>query len=99
MSYVCSCKYVCDIYIPGQRGTGSLLCLCNLKTYLKPQHFTYTPITDLHLKHVWKHHGLPLVHSTDHHGNFTSDHVRKLFKGLGIEQRFSMAFTHKHKAK
>src|SRR5882757_2175216 len=45
MSYVCSCKYVCDIYIPGQRGTGSLLCLCNLKMYLKPQHFTYTHIT------------------------------------------------------
>jgi len=49
-------------------------------------------IVELHLKHVWKHHGLPLVHSTDRHGNFTSDYVKKLFKGLGIEQRFSTAY-------
>ena len=49
-------------------------------------------ITELHLKHVWKLHGLPLIHSSDRHGNFTSEFTRKLFKGLGIEQRFSTAY-------
>jgi len=49
-------------------------------------------ITEMHLKHVWKLHGLPLIHSTDRHGNFTSEFTRKLFRGLGIEQRFSMAY-------
>ena len=43
-------------------------------------------IVELHLKHVWWYHGLPIVHSTNRHGNFMGEYVRKLFKGFRIEQ-------------
>ena len=49
-------------------------------------------LVDLHIKNVWKLHGLPLIHSTDRHGNFTSKYIQKMFKSLGIEQRFSTAY-------
>lgn len=49
-------------------------------------------LIDLHLKHVWKLHGLPLVHSTNRHGNFTLKYIQKMFKALRIEQRFSTAY-------
>jgi len=47
---------------------------------------------DIHMKHVWKLHSLPLIHSTDQHGNFTLKYIQKMFKALGIEQRFSTAY-------
>ena len=49
-------------------------------------------LIDIHLKNVWKLHSLPLIHSTDRHGNFTSKYVQKMFKALGIEQRYSSAY-------
>jgi len=49
-------------------------------------------LIDLHMKHVWKLHGTPLIHSMDRHGSFTSKVTRKMFKALGIEQRFSTAY-------
>src|ERR1700748_1758485 len=49
-------------------------------------------LIDLHMKYVWKHHGLPMVHSTDRHSNFTSKYIQKMFRALGIEQRFSTAY-------
>ena len=49
-------------------------------------------LIDLHLRHMWKLHGTPLIHSTDHHGNFTSKYVQKMFAALGIKQRFSTAY-------
>ena len=49
-------------------------------------------LVDLHMKHVWKLHGTALIHSTDRHGNFTSKYTQKMFKALGIEQRFSSGY-------
>ena len=49
-------------------------------------------LIDIHMKNVWKHHGLPLIHSTDQHGNFTLKYIQKMFKALGIEQQFSSAY-------
>ena len=49
-------------------------------------------LINLHMKNIWKHHGLPLIHSTNRHVNFTSKYVQQMFKSLGIEQRFSMAY-------
>ena len=49
-------------------------------------------LINLHMKHVWKLHGTPLIHSTDRHGSFTSKVTKKMFRALGIEQRFSTAY-------
>jgi transposase InsO family protein len=47
---------------------------------------------DLHLRHVWKSHGVPQIHNTDQGPMFTADYTRRFFKALGINQRFSMAY-------
>jgi hypothetical protein len=46
----------------------------------------------LHIRHVWKLHGIPLVHGTDHGSMFTANFMRSIYKDLGIEPRFSMAY-------
>jgi transposase InsO family protein len=53
---------------------------------------TKEDLINLHLKHVWKLHRLPLIYSTDQHGTFMSKYTRKMLKALGIEQRFSTAY-------
>jgi transposase InsO family protein len=85
------------VKLPESKGFDSIYVIVD--RFTKMAHFVpcteakgEEDIIDLHLKHVWKHHGLPLVHSTDRHGNFSSDYIKKLFKGLGIEQRFSTAY-------
>jgi len=67
--------------------------------FTKMAHFILTTekagednLVNLHMKHVWKLHGIPLIHSTDWHGTFTSKDTRKMFKALGIEQQFSTAY-------
>ncbi len=85
------------VKLPESKGYDSIYVVVD--RFTKMGHFipcreeaTEEDIVDLHLKYVWKHHGLPLIHSTDRHGKFTGNYVRKLFKGLGIEQRFSTAY-------
>ena len=85
------------VKLPKSKGFDSIYVVVN--RFTKMAHFIPTTekvseedLIDLHMKNVWKHHGLPLVHSTDRHGNFTSKYVQKMFKALGIEQCFSSAY-------
>jgi len=59
-----------------------------------PTHTTATAeeLVQLHLRHVWKHHGVPRVHNTDRGSLFTADYTRRFFKALNIDQRFSTAY-------
>ena len=85
------------IKLPKSKGFDSIYVVVD--RFTKMAHFipmtekvSEEDLIDLHMKNVWKHHGLPLVHLTDQHGNFTSKYVQKMFKALGIEQRFSSAY-------
>ena len=85
------------VKLPKSKGYDSIYVVVD--RFTKMAHFIPTTekaleedLIDLHMKNVWKHHGLPLVHSTDRHGNFTSKYIQKMFKSLGIEQRFSTAY-------
>ena len=53
---------------------------------------TAEDLVQLHLQHVWKHHGTPRVHNTDRGTLFTADYTRRFFKALNIDQRFSTAY-------
>jgi transposase InsO family protein len=46
----------------------------------------------LHICHMWKLHGIPLVHSTDHGSTFTANFTKSIYKDLGIEPCFSTAY-------
>ena len=46
----------------------------------------------LHVRHIWKLHGILLVHSTDRGSTFTANFTKSIYKELGIEPRFSMAY-------
>jgi hypothetical protein len=53
---------------------------------------TAEDLVELHLRHVWKSHGVPQVHNTDRGPMFTADYTKHFFKALGINQRFSTAY-------
>ena len=85
------------VKLPKSKGFDSIYVVVD--RFTKMAHFMPTTekaneedLIDLHIKNVWKLHGTPLIHSTDRHGNFTSKYVQKMFKALGIEQRFSTAY-------
>ena len=85
------------VKLPKSKGFDSIYVVVD--RFTKMAHFIPTmekvseeDLIDLHMKNVWKLHGLPLIHSTDRHGNFTSKYVQKMFKALRIEQRFSTAY-------
>jgi transposase InsO family protein len=46
----------------------------------------------LHIRHVWKLHGIPLVHGTDCSSTFTANFTKSIYKDLGIEPHFSTAY-------
>ena len=46
----------------------------------------------LHIQHVWKLHGIPLVHGTDRGSTFTANFTKKIYKDLSIEPRFLMVY-------
>jgi hypothetical protein len=46
----------------------------------------------LHIRHIWKLHGVPLIHGMDRGSTFTTAFTKSLYKGLGIEPRFSTAY-------
>jgi transposase InsO family protein len=67
--------------------------------FTKMSHFIPTRATataedlvNLHLRHVWKIHGVPKIHNTDRGTTFMAEYTRRFFKGLGIDQRFSTAY-------
>ena len=53
---------------------------------------TAEDLVQLHLKHVWRLHGVPRVHNTDRGMTFTADYTKHFFKALNIDQRFSTAY-------
>ena len=53
---------------------------------------TSEQLAELHIRHVWPLHGLPLQHNTDRGTQFTAPYMRNLYKNLGIEQRLSTAY-------
>jgi hypothetical protein len=46
----------------------------------------------LHIHHVWKLHRIPLIHGTNHSSTFTANFMKSIYKDLGIEPRFLMAY-------
>ena len=85
------------VKLPKSKGFDSIYVVVD--RFTKMAHFIPTTekvseedLIDIHLKNIWKLHGLPLIHSTDRHGNFTLKYVQKMFKALGIEQRFSSVY-------
>jgi hypothetical protein len=46
----------------------------------------------LHIRHIWKLHGVPLIHGTDRGLTFTATFTKSLYKGLGIKPCFSTAY-------
>ena len=46
----------------------------------------------LHICHIWKLHGIPLVHGTNRGSTFTANFTKNIYKELGIEPQFSTAY-------
>ena len=46
----------------------------------------------LHVHHIWKLHGIPLVHGTDRGSTFTANFMKNIYKELGIKPRFSTMY-------
>ena len=53
---------------------------------------TAEDLAQLHLRHIWKHHGIPRIHNTDRGTLFTAKYTKRFFKALGIDQRFSTPY-------
>src|SRR5258706_11191181 len=85
------------VKLPRSKGFDSIYVIVD--RFTKMAHFVPTTekvseedLINIHLKNIWILHSLPLIHSTDRHGNFTSKYIQKMFKALGIEQWFSSAY-------
>jgi hypothetical protein len=83
--------------LPRSDGFNAIYVVSNRLT--KMAHFipTTTDISapdlmKLHIHHVWKLHRIPLVHGTDCGSTFTANFTRSIYKDLGIEPQFSMAY-------
>ena len=46
----------------------------------------------LHVCHIWKLHGIPLVHGTNHSSTFTANFTKGIYKELSIKPCFSTAY-------
>jgi transposase InsO family protein len=83
--------------LPKSNGFNTIYVISDRLT--KMAHFipTMTDISapdlmKLHICHVWKLHGIPLVHGTDRGSTFMANFTRSIYKDLGIEPRFSTAY-------
>ena len=83
--------------LPKSSGFNAIYIVSN--QLMKMAHFipTTTDISTpdlmkLHIQHVWKLHGIPLVHGTDQGLTFTTAFTKSLYKGLRIEPCFSTAY-------
>ena len=52
---------------------------------------TAEDLVQLHLKHIWRLHGVPRVHNTDRGTTFTANYTQRFFRALNIDQHFSTA--------
>ena len=46
----------------------------------------------LYIQHIWKLHGVPLIHGTDQGSTFMAAFTKSLYKGRGIELQFSTSY-------
>jgi len=83
--------------LPPSQGFDAIYVIADRLT--KMAHFipcrsdcTSQQLAELHVRHVWPLHGLPLHHNTDCGSQFTAPYMRNLYKDLGIDQRFSTAY-------
>ena len=83
--------------LPPSKGYDAIYVVADRLT--KMAHFipckstcTAEQLAELHVQRVWPLHGLPLHHNTDRGAQFTAPYMRNLYKGLGIDQRFSTAY-------
>ena len=61
-------------------------CLTKMAHFIPMTTDISTPdLMRLHIRHVWKLHGVPLVHGTNRGSTFTAAFTKSLYKGLGIE--------------
>ena len=83
--------------LPPSQGYNAIYVIADRLTKMAhfiPCHLTCTSeqLAELHIRHVWPLHGLPLRHNTDRGPQFTAPYMRNLHKSLGIDQRFSTAY-------
>jgi len=53
---------------------------------------TTPELMKLHIRHIWKLHGIPLVHGTDRGLTFTAAFMKGIYKELGVKPCFSTAY-------
>jgi hypothetical protein len=85
------------VELPPSQGFDAIYVIADQLT--KMAHFipcnsncTAEQLAELHIQRVWPLHGLPLHHNTNHGTQFTAPYMCHLYKGLGIDQRFSTAY-------
>ena len=83
--------------LPPSQGYTAIYIIANRLTKMAhfiPCHSTCTSeqLAELHIRHVWPLHGLPLRHNTDCGPQFTAPYMRNLHKNLGIDQWFSTTY-------
>jgi hypothetical protein len=85
------------VELPPSQGFDAIYVIADRLT--KMAHFipcnsncTAEQLAELHIQQVWPLHGLPLHHNTDRGTQFTAPYMHHLYKGLGIDQRFSTAY-------
>ena len=83
--------------LPKLKGHNAIYVISDRLT--KMAHFILTTtnistadLMRLHIQHVWKLHGVPLVHGTNRGSTFTAAFTKSLYKGLGIKPQFSTAY-------
>ena len=83
--------------LPKSDGFNAIYIVSN--RLMKMAHFIPTTtnisapnLMKLHVCHIWKLHGILLVHSTDCGSTFTVNFMKSIYKELGIEPRFSTAY-------
>ena len=68
-------------------------CLMKMAHFILTTTNISTPdLMKLHVRHIWKLHRIPLIHSTNHGSTFTANFTKSIYKELGIEPCFSMAY-------
>jgi transposase InsO family protein len=85
------------VQLPPSRGYDAIYVIADQLT--KMAHFilcktmcTAEQLAELHIKHVWPLHGLPLQHNTDRGPQFAAPYMKNLYQALGIDQRLSTVY-------
>ena len=85
------------VKLPKSRGYDAIYVIADCLT--KMAHFipcnsncTSEQLVELHIRHIWPLHGLPLWHNMDCGPQFTAPYMPNLHKSLGIDQCLSTAY-------